>query len=307
MTTTATDPNALSLQQRFAREGYVVLPRALPAPLIDRVLAAQRASRRHPLLIFRGQGVVGYERARWNAQGQMVRSIQNPHLLGFAPRLSRSIRELVFSNAIAEALAAATGQAEWVNWQTMLFDRSVGTDLHLDTWFLDTQPRGHLVGAWIALEDIQPTSGPFLIYPRSHELAVSARMAGLDDLSNRTSQLRQALRSAAIEPRILLLRKGDLVLWNSLVAHGSELPVSPQATRKSVTAHFYPLGMNVADPPIARAFSIYDHARPRAVRPGRLHQAATIHPLAYSSLCTLMYLVQLVLRHRSGAGAIRRA
>ena len=119
------NPDQTSIAERFAAEGYVVLPGAMPADLIDQVLLAQRASRRNPLLIFRGQGVVGYERARWNPQGQMVRSIQNPHLLGLVPRLSSAIRRLVFSGPMAEALSACTGQSCWVNWQTMLVDRSV--------------------------------------------------------------------------------------------------------------------------------------------------------------------------------------
>lgn len=300
------NPDQTSIAERFAAEGYVVLPGAMPADLIDQVLLAQRASRRNPLLIFRGQGVVGYERARWNPQGQMVRSIQNPHLLGLVPRLSSAIRRLVFSGPMAEALSACTGQFCWVNWQTMLFDRSVGTDIHLDSWFLDTKPHGHLIGTWIALEDIHPDSGPFLIYPRSHQLAVSAHMAGLVNLNQRRTELCGALDQASIKPRSLLLRKGDLVLWNSLVAHGSEIPSSDRSTRKSVTAHFYPYGMQVADPPIKRLFSIYNHGRPKSVLDQRLLVAATINPVLYSSLCSLMYFTQFLRSSTSGMGSIRR-
>ncbi len=197
-----------AIAQRFATEGYVVLPKAVSLNLIDQVLREQRASRRNPLLIFRGQGVVGYERARWNKEGQMIRSIQNPHLLGFVPRLSSAIRSLVFSSAMADALESCTGDSRWVNWQTMLFDRSVGTDIHLDTWFLDTQPLGHLIGTWIALEDIHPDSGPFLIYPRSHQLAVPPQMASLVNLNQRRIELCNALDQSGIQPRSLLLRKG---------------------------------------------------------------------------------------------------
>lgn len=299
--------NSPSLRDRFAINGYVVVPEAIPQNLIDAVLHAQRLSRHNPLLIFKGQGVVGYERARWNSQGQMVRSIQNPHLLGFAPKLSQAIRRLVFSPPIAEALQASTGIQRWVNWQTMLFDRSVGTELHLDTWFLDTEPRGHLLGIWIALEDITPESGPFLIFPRSQNLPVATEMAGLAQLSDRTAQLRTALRDAAIDPQPLLLRKGDLVLWNSLVAHGSELPTTGGATRKSVTAHFYPNGMQVAAPPIRRLGSIYNHSRPTQVLAGQLWQAATISPWLYSTICLSMFALQTLRASSITSGTIRRA
>jgi ectoine hydroxylase-related dioxygenase (phytanoyl-CoA dioxygenase family) len=295
-----------SLNDRFNVNGYVVVPGAIPNDLIDAVLQAQLLSRRNPLLIFRGQGVVSYERARWNAQGQMVRSIHNPHLLGFAAKLSHAIRSLVFSPPIAEALQKSTGIQRWVNWQTMLFDRSVGTDLHLDTWFLDTYPRGHLIGIWIALEDITAESGPFLIFPRSQNLPVATEMRGLAQLSDRTAQLRAALRDAAIDPKPLLLRKGDLVLWNSLVAHGSELPTTAGATRKSVTAHFYPYGMKVAAPPIRRIGSIYNHSRPTQMLPGQLWKAATIAPWLYSSVCLSMFGLQALRPPSTGSGTIRR-
>jgi phytanoyl-CoA hydroxylase len=296
-----------TLSERFRSEGYVVIPAAIPLEQIDAVLRAQRASRHNPLLIFRGQGVVGYERARWNDQGQMVRSIQNPHLLGLAPRLSGAIRRLVFSPAIAKSLEACTGIQRWVNWQSMLFDRSVGTELHLDTWFLDTEPRGHLLGLWFALEDITAESGPFVIYPRSQSLPVATEMQGLVQLSERTSQLREALQRSAIEPKALLLRKGDLVLWNSLVAHGSELPTASSATRKSVTAHFYPFGMKVASPPIKRLISIYDHAHPRPQLDDLLYSASVIHPLLYSTLCCSLYLLQRIPAASRRTGSIRRA
>jgi len=300
-------PAAVTLADRFASEGFVVIRQAVPSALIDAVLHAQRGSRLNPLLIFRGQGVVGYERAKWNQHGQMVRSIQNPHLLGFAPRLSASIRRLVFSDAIAKALADCTDVSQWVNWQTMLFDRSVGTDVHLDTWFLDTQPRGHLIGAWIALEEIRPESGPFIVYPRSHNLLVDTEMNGLVDLSARKDQLHDVIRRHQLTPKQLLLGKGDLVLWNSLVAHGSELPASPVMTRKSVTAHFYPLGMPVMDPPIRRSLSIYDHEKPCRTQHPQLRMAATINPCLYSSICTGMYFVQGLKPSRAAVGAIRRA
>lgn len=295
-----------SLAKHFSVEGYVVIPKALPPVLLDEVLLAQKAARKNPLLIYRGQGVVGYERPKWDEYGHMIRSIQNPHLLGLAPRLSRSICKLVFSSSISDALLRTTGISRWVNWQTMLFDRSVGTEVHLDTWFLDTEPKGHLIGAWMALEDIQPEAGPFLIYPRSQELAVPTEISGLNGLIQRKQELSYALEQQAVKPIRLLLRKGDLVLWNSLVAHGSDLPTSKNATRKSVTAHFYPYEMNVANPPIQRFLSIYNHKKPREVKTGKLYQAATIMPSLYSGICVLMYILQRFMPKRVQAGSIRR-
>ena len=47
-------------------------------------------------------------------------------------------------------------------WQNMFFDKSVGTVDHFDSWYLDTDPPGSLIGAWFALEDIDGKGGTFI-------------------------------------------------------------------------------------------------------------------------------------------------
>jgi ectoine hydroxylase-related dioxygenase (phytanoyl-CoA dioxygenase family) len=67
----------------------------------------------------------------------------------------------------------------------MLFDRSVGTKVHQDSWYLDTLPQGGVVRAWIALEDITQDCGPFKVYdhtqahlvePSAYSLIPSSRI-----------------------------------------------------------------------------------------------------------------------------------
>ena len=50
----------------------------------------------------------------------------------------------------------------------MFFDKSTATIPHIDSWYLDTLPKGDLLGAWIALEDIRSENGSFYVYPGSH-------------------------------------------------------------------------------------------------------------------------------------------
>jgi len=52
----------------------------------------------------------------------------------------------------------------------MFFDQSVGTIEHQDSWYLDTEPAGRLIGVWYALEEIDRNSGPFFVVPKSHTL-----------------------------------------------------------------------------------------------------------------------------------------
>jgi phytanoyl-CoA hydroxylase len=306
MTATAPSETSSSLSALYQRQGYVVISKAIPDELIEQASQAQLNSSHNKLLVFRGQGVVGYERARWNDQGQMIKSIHNPHLLGLAPKLSNAIRSLVFSDSVYQSLCSIAPHGRWSNWQTMLFDRSVGTDVHLDTWFLDTNPRGHLIGLWIALEDIYPDCGPFVVYPGSHLFPLRAEMDGLANLLTLRNDLIRDLEARDCKPKRLLLKRGDLVLWNSLLAHGSDLPSSNQYTRKSVTAHFFPVEMDVIRPPIERAYSIYNHANPVDIFDGKLYQSAVVNPLLYSGLCLSMYAIQKLKTRKINSGKIRR-
>lgn len=75
-----------------------------------------------------------------------------------------------------------------------------------------------------------------------------------------------------------------MILWNSFLVHGADLPSSNERTRKSLTAHFYRHRSAVQDQPIQRAFSIYDHAHPKPTAQPGLMKAATINTLLYSAL-----------------------
>ena len=46
--------------------------------------------------------------------------------------------------------------------------------------YLDTHPKGALVGAWIALENINKESGPFRVYEGSHRKLNAYKLQSLD-------------------------------------------------------------------------------------------------------------------------------
>lgn len=72
----------------------------------------------------------------------------------------------------------------YVNWQTMLFDRSVGTRNHQDSWYLDNDPPGGVIGAWIALGDISMDCGPFKIYERTNRKRIDPSACDFADLEH---------------------------------------------------------------------------------------------------------------------------
>ncbi|MFM7235341.1 MAG: phytanoyl-CoA dioxygenase family protein [Cyanobium sp.] len=278
-------------------DGYVVLRDVIPSSLIDTLLSRLQDVKHSRRFRFRAQGTNSFEGPSLDEYGNLRNSIQNPHLLGAVPGFRRAVEAIVFSTPVHQALCAQMGDGTFVNWQTMLFDRSVGTKVHQDSWYLDTVPQGGVVGAWFALEDITRDCGPFKIYSQTQGRLVDPTAYDFDALEQDGDFLRDYPESQC---QRLLLRKGDVILWNSFLFHGADLPTSTQRTRKSLTAHFYRHGAAVQDQPIRRAFSIYDHANPKPTNMPGLLKAATIDPLVYSTLS--IGLAGLKARNLTGKG-----
>ena len=101
--------------------------------------------------------------------GLLEKSIESFTDLFWAPRLSMVGKEILLSNEVLKLLQRLSGvENDYCMWQNMLFDKSTGTIDHIDTWYLDTDPMGYLIGAWVALEDIDGKGGEFHVYPGSH-------------------------------------------------------------------------------------------------------------------------------------------
>jgi phytanoyl-CoA hydroxylase len=289
----------LSLKTLSLKEdGYVVLRQVVPSEWIDTLLSRLERVKRSRRFRFRAQGTNSFEGPKLDEHGNLRNSIQNPHLLGALPAFREAVETIIFSQPIHQALCGQLGNGTFVNWQTMLFDRSVGTKVHQDSWYLDTVPQGGVVGAWIALEDISRDCGPFKIYEHTQGQRVEPTAYNFDALDDD-----EAFRRDFPDSRCqrLLLNKGDVILWNSFLFHGADLPTSSGRTRKSLTAHFYKHGAAVQDQPIQRAFSIYDHDHPKPTAVPGLLKAATMDPLLYSALS--IGLANLKARNLTGKGS----
>lgn len=284
----------LSLQT----DGYVVLRQVIPGAWIDNLLERLERVKHSRRFRFRAQGTNSFEGPLLDERGNLRNSIQNPHLLGAVPAFRQAVERIIFSEPIHRALCAEAGEGTFVNWQTMLFDRSVGTKVHQDSWYLDTQPPGGVVGAWIALEDISRDCGPFKVYERTQGRRVEPTDYNFDALEEDEAFQRDFPGARC---QRLLLNKGDVILWNSFLFHGADLPSSDTRTRKSLTAHFYKQGCAVQDQPIQRAFSIYDHGHPQRTAVPGLLKAATIDPLLYSALSIGLSTVKA--RNLTGRGS----
>lgn len=150
--------------------------------------------------------------------------------------------------------------------QSMYFEGGRGTIPHFDKFFLGVD-EGRMIGVWIALEDIDASSGRFFIYPRSHDSSFSdccyqeelvqlfaeykklnaIAISGHQKNSDR-HHVRAVIRSKKVLSEIItlagwqkeypIMKKGDVLFFSSSTLHGSDVPDKIHSSRHSLTAHF---------------------------------------------------------------------
>lgn len=153
--------------------------------------------------------------------------------------LSDVLRALVTSPALGDRLQALDGAPHYTVHQTLLFLAAQTTDFHLDSWSLDTAPRGLSHTVWIPLQDMDFRSGVPSVVPWPHGKVMTEAELGLPDdgasRDERYDRYHRALYSKLMggSPEVVtpLLRKGDFVVWSSLTPHFT-LPSHPFPTER---------------------------------------------------------------------------
>ena len=175
----------------------------------------------------------------FDENGYLSESIQGFTRQWNIKELANQGKEILLGAKMLEVLKSVFPQfKDFVQQNNMLFDKSMETIDHIDSWYLDTHPKGYLVGAWIALENIHPDCGPFRVYPGSHLDIDPYILQNMDhdDFVREISNIKKDY-----EAKELILNKGDVVIWDSRLIHGAARIKNHSFSRKSLTAHYYPI------------------------------------------------------------------
>jgi phytanoyl-CoA hydroxylase len=234
--------DAAGIREHYRSQGFVVLRKLLENSVIYDFLTQYERIKRSRAFIFYSQSIHRAIRPELNEHGFIRESMLNPSRLGLFAGFSGAIKRCLYHEAVSEALCTLDGHDQHVSWQDMFFDLSTGTIDHADTWYLDTEPAGSMVGAWIALENIATQAGTFFVVPRSHRVAPLNRGVHKDHEAFRKATL-QLVADHGFRRQGMPLEKGDVILWHPFLVHGAFSNVDPRFSRKSLTAHFFPLGM----------------------------------------------------------------
>jgi ectoine hydroxylase-related dioxygenase (phytanoyl-CoA dioxygenase family) len=125
-------------------------------------------------------------------------------------------------------------------------------ELHQDSAVFHVWPMNHLIGAWLACEDVSADAGPLVFYPGSHREPLYPKFDNYPQTNLRTVAKPQeysdyiAGRSERYERRTYLARKGDVFLWHGMLIHGGSAVANPQLTRRSYVCHYIAPGMEVS-------------------------------------------------------------
>jgi len=223
------DEAALSPEQReWRRDGVVILPKFLPDDVTEDYIARRR------MLDSPGG---------W---GSPVPYLQVPELKALClwPPLMRMLEHL-----IGEEMMLHLTLTGWV---------STERDWHQDDYLNPPHVNSWYAAVWMALDDMDPASGPFEYVPGSHrwpllrgekvrsfltEEEVAGREHGISHwpkLSERfvTPAVEAEIKRRGVAPRTFIAKKGDVLIWHGRLMHRGSMAASPGMERRALIAHY---------------------------------------------------------------------
>lgn len=233
--------DAAAFREWFEREGYVVVRNAVPAALCEAGITAFHKEVLPDRRGFFERHASGrYERHVLTEAGFMKYPIMN--LQDLPGKKYAAFRkaglDVLTQPRIQQAIQALCDEPGRMV-HTMYFDGNQTTWAHRDGHYIDSGQAGCMIGVWVAAEDIHPGAGRFFVLPRSHKMAVPGEQGDPNSDAYKKS-MAEFVRSGPLDCLSPVLRQGDLLLWNSMVIHGS-LPTSDtRQSRRSFTAHYVP-------------------------------------------------------------------
>jgi len=115
--------------------------------------------------------------------------------------------------------------------------------MHVDHVYMTPNPPRRMVAAWIALEDVRPDSGPLEYWPQSHQLPPFKWDNPYPYHYSPPEQPEHASYLTAQQHRFrherFMAKKGDVLLWHSMLAHGGSPIEDKTRTRLSMACHYF--------------------------------------------------------------------
>ena len=223
-------------KKHFYREnGYVIFPNLISHEKIDQILKEFSKFKKNNQLFY-SQSHHNWRRTTRDIDksGLLKTSLQDFTNLIFANKFSKLGRDILQSKEVLDCLRRISDNDDFYMWQNMFFDKSTGTIDHIDTWHLDTSPRGFMIAGWFALENSTKNGGYFHVYPSSHKEKLD-NCIGMDHKKFRLwSKLTQKYKN------LPFIKERRCAFLHPFLLHGSSSQLTDGNGRKSLTSHYIP-------------------------------------------------------------------
>lgn len=188
---------------------------------------------------------------RLSGSGSIREHVRAPRFMNIH-RQSPAAANLAKDPRLLELLELIFGRSAQL-FQTISFLRGSQQAAHSDAFHMMTEPPGFLIGAWIALEDVDDGSGPVFYLPGTHRLPYvmsedldlprEGRLLVPDKGPAYVRRIREVAAGAGVEERRFTAEAGDLLLWHHNLLHGGSAIDRPGSTRRSLVGHYFAQGV----------------------------------------------------------------
>lgn len=216
-------------------EGVLLLPKLVPDELIDAYVAERT----------RLLGGTPKWRPGWNGPTPYLQVPSMRNLACFRP-LTEAIRPLIGGHEPGLHLCLTGFQSTERAW-------------HQDRYLNPEYVGERYIAAWIVLEDISSSAGPFEYVPGSHRWRVIDRdkvwskmrhlgqnpdlptwpsdsQGWLGDSCQR--EIERSAKETGVLPKTFLGKRGDVLLWHASLMHRGSRPSDPTTERRALIAHY---------------------------------------------------------------------
>ena len=231
----------------WRKNGFVVLEKAIPEKMIDDLWTEIEETIDH----HEKYNMTGLVYQFNDTKDTPIKDIPKEKLRSIGARINEyhnasvQAKQVVTHPNIATFLKAIFN-AQVAVYQSLIFRYGSQQDTHQDfPWVTPTIP-SHLAASWIALEDVHPDSGPLYYYPGSHRMQKFNFGNGILYRHGESvfgpewfgKYLDKRSKKDGLEKETLHIKKGDVLIWHSALAHGGHRIADPQRTRKSLVCHY---------------------------------------------------------------------
>lgn len=219
-----------ALAHAYAEQGFVILPQVIPIAEIDALLGAYLrlvcdASGRSFGSPF-GEDLVAYFEEHPEIESQVYNDIRKAPWCGQFARLD------AITNPVREILGTPIGLFKKIPFRIDM-PRCVAEIAHWHQDYFYVKGNTDVITAWVPMQDTRFLNGCLSIMPRSHRLGPIEH-----DLVIGKKRVPASIFQNEI--RMVELRKGDLLLFHSLLLHSGNLNLSP-TIRYSLQPRYTPL------------------------------------------------------------------